>query len=479
VSSPSSAIDLPAPLLAWVEETCEGRVARAARHFAGASREAWSLDVDSKHAEDPPRPLFLLRDRGPGQGSARDAAVLRALAETPIPVPRVVAYEPRESLLLLERLAGRSDFPSVDREAERAPTARHLMELTGRLHELDIDDLEIAHLAIPESPEDCARPAIAQARSALTTLGDSADPFFEFALSWLESNLPTQVSRYSLVHSDMGPGNFLFEGGRVTGIVDWEVAHYGDPMEDLAAIAVRDMATPVGDLSTRLDEYAQSCAIPVVPARVHYYRALVLVRNSLMIGLGLLDPAPGLDVVEMTMYQTLLMRAAALVLCDNLGVARPTRDSALPALDGEGAGGDRPRQVFLAALRRELEDGVVPALEGGPLERRSASLRAGLATIEHEARVGAALDARECEDLAGLLDRAASSSAHDLRDLESALRQQLAGPARSDDLLEQRACYFARRLHRLAERRRPLMGALYERLPQPLEGRRGPGQEET
>jgi hypothetical protein len=31
------------------------------------------------------------------------------------------------------------------------------------------------------------------------------------------------------------------------------------------------------------------------------------------------------------------------------------------------------------------------------------------------------------------------------------------------------AAYFARRFHRLAERRRPLMGALHERLPQPLE----------
>lgn len=473
------AIDLPEPLLGWVEAESGGRVVRAARHFAGASREAWSLDVHSASTDDSPRPLFLLRDRGAGQGSARDAAVLRALAATPIPVPRVVAYEPGESVLLLERLAGRSDFPSVDREAERAPTARHLMELTGRLHELEIDDLEIAHLATPGSPEDCARPAIAGARSAQAMLGDSADPFFEFALSWLESNLPTQVSRYSLVHSDMGPGNFLYQAGRVTGIVDWEVAHFGDPMEDLAAIAVRDMATPVGDLPTRLNEYAQSCSIPVVLPRVHYYRALVLVRNSLMIGLGLRDPAPGLDVVEMTMYQTLLMRAAALVLCDNLGVARPTRASALPDLTQGGGEGNRTRQVFLGALRRELEEGLAPALEGEELERRFASLHAGLATVEHEERVGGLLDAREREELGRLLDRSVDLPAADLPGLDAALRAQLVASARADDLLEPRACYFARRLHRLAERRRPLMGALYERLPQPLETPREPVQENT
>ncbi len=483
MKSAAIAIDLPDPLRAFVERACGGKVVRAARHFAGASREAWSLDVDSARVEDPLRPLFLLRDRGAGQGSARDVAVLRALASTSIPVPRVVAYEPGESALLLERLAGRSDFPAVDREEERAPTARHLMELTGRLHELAIEDLEIPHLMIPDCPEDCARPAIVQSRSALATLGESADPFFEFALSWLESNLPTQVSRYSLVHSDMGPGNFLYQGGRVTGIVDWEVAHFGDPMEDLAAIAVRDMATPVGDLPTRLNEYAQSCAIPVVLPRVHYYRALVLVRNSLMIGLGLVDPAPGLDVVEMTMYQTLLMRAAALVLCDNLGVSRPTRASALPALDEgigrePGASGDRSRRVFLAALRREMEEGVAPALAGGPLERRGASLLAGLETVEHEEQVGGMLDDRERADLARLLGRSDDPSVADLPDLEAALREQLAARAASGDLLEQRAGYFARRLHRLAERRRPLMGALYERLPQPLEAPLEPGQED-
>ena len=476
-------MDLPDPLRAWVERSCDGRVVQAVRHFAGASREAWSVDVHPASGEQALWPLFLLRDRGAGQGSARDAAVLRALATTPIPVPRVIAFEPDESALLLERLAGRSDFPAVDRESERASTARHLMELTARLHGLAIDDLTIAHLSIPASPEDCARPAIEQSRAALATLGDATDPFFAFALSWLEANLPTRVHRYSLVHSDMGPGNFLYQDGRVTGIVDWEVAHFGDPMEDLAAIAVRDMATPVGDLPTRLGEYAQSCEIPVDLARVHYYRALVLVRNSLMIGLGLVDPAPGLDVVEMTMYQTLLMRAAALVLCDNLGVPRPAKSSALPRFDPReesprGPGGDPARRGLLAALRRELEEGIAPALAGGPLERRGVSLRAGLATLEHDDRVGGPLDEREREDLAGLLDRPDAGAASDLPGLEAVLRDQLVTTDCSDaGLVRARACYFARRLHRLAERRRPLMGALYERLPQPLEAPLAPEKE--
>ena len=157
----------------------------------------------------------------------------------------------------------------------------------------------------------------------------------------------------------MGPGNFLHQDGRITGIVDWEVAHYGDPMEDLAAIAVRDMATPVGSLSLRLHEYEQSCGIEVDLDRIHYYRALVLVRNSLMIGLGLAHPADGFDVDEMTMYQTLLVRAAALVLCDNLGVERPSVEGALSTPDEAPSALDDPstfarRMHRLAFERRRL-----------------------------------------------------------------------------------------------------------------------------
>ena len=114
-----------------------------------------------------------------------------------------------------------------------------------------------------------------------------------------------------------------------------------------------------------------------------------------MIGLGLAHPTPDFDVEEMTMYQTLLTRAAALVLCDNLGVARPEA-----AESGEDA---------------ELTQ-LLGRAQAGDEALREAATRAG-------------------QD----------------RDAEFAR-------------------YFARRMHRLAEGRRGLLGPLFERLPRPLEG---------
>lgn len=313
-------IELEADLRAWIEKAVGGQVVSATRHHAGASRMAWSVDLERGGEREA---LFLLKDKGAGGGSLRDAAVLQALAETDVPVPGVRGLSESPAMILLERLPGRSDFPAVDREEEREPTARHLMELTARLHRLDARALAIAHLPWPERPGESTQAALAHLKGALAALGEGADPFFSFAIRWLEEARPTETGVPRLIHSDMGPGNFLHEGGRVTGIVDWEVAHFGDPMEDLAAIAVRDMATPVGDVSKRFSEYEAAGGVDVDLARVDYFRALVLVRNSLLIGLGLAFPPDGFDVEEMTKYQTLLMRGAALVLCDNLGVARP------------------------------------------------------------------------------------------------------------------------------------------------------------
>ena len=125
----------------------------------------------------------------------------------------------------------------------------------------------------------------------------------------------------------MGPGNFLYRGGAVTAILDWEVAHWGDPMEDLAAIAVRDMATPIGPLGTRYAEYATAGGAPVDLAGIAWYRVFILTRNTALIGLGLRRELAHRDREPLTRFQLLLLRALALCLCDVVGVARPAPDS--------------------------------------------------------------------------------------------------------------------------------------------------------
>ena len=238
MTTPGTHDALPPSLARFVAEAGGGRVLRATPHFAGASRRAWSVDVETGSGV---RPLFLLRDKGDRGGSARDAAFLRALADTPVPVPAVIGTSEADGAILLSRAPGRSEFPPPGDEAERERVAAHLMAVTAALHALDPSRLALDFLSDPTGATanaDRSAP-LAQARAAARALGPGADPFYTFALDWLEANRPPPPPRLALVHSDMGPGNFLYEDGRVTAIVDWEVAHVGDPMEDLAYLCLR------------------------------------------------------------------------------------------------------------------------------------------------------------------------------------------------------------------------------------------------
>jgi len=395
-----SEIDLPPDLVAWVEGAVSSRVVGAHRHFAGASGSGWSVDVEDGGG------LFLVQDRNDRGGSGRDAAVLRGLAGGPVPVPTVFAHDADRRALLLERLPGTSEFPCEDDAARNEETARALMRVAAELHALDPKTLYVPHLEWPDTVAASVEPALEAIQSAERALPERLDPFLAFARRWLEANRPEGVSRVSLVHSDLGPGNFLHDGGRITGVVDWEVAHLGDPMEDLAALAVRDMATPVGALADRYREYAEAGGGPVDLDRVRYFQLLVLSRNSALIRMGIESEGSEVNAKEMTMFETLLLRGAALVLCDAVGVPRPAAEEA--AQRGAEA------STLRTADREELS-----ALLGRPISK-------------------AGIDAAMGEVARGAVG------------LPEATR------------------FFARHAHRRAEGRRDLLGPLLSRFPQTM-----------
>jgi aminoglycoside phosphotransferase (APT) family kinase protein len=64
-------------------------------------------------------------------------------------------------------------------------------------------------------------------------------PAFELTYAWLESNQPVPGERLSLVHRDCRNGNIIVGDDGLRAILDWEVAHLGEPMEDLAWVCVR------------------------------------------------------------------------------------------------------------------------------------------------------------------------------------------------------------------------------------------------
>src|SRR4051794_31912941 len=104
-------------LRSWVEATAGGHITAMHRPPAGGSRELYFVDVGR---DDGTTLSLVLRCESGGSFSgteispAKEAVVYRALAETPVPVPRVLGLAPEGAALLMERVPGIGDLTQVD-----------------------------------------------------------------------------------------------------------------------------------------------------------------------------------------------------------------------------------------------------------------------------------------------------------------------------------------------------------------------------
>ncbi|MCU0309483.1 MAG: phosphotransferase family protein [Acidimicrobiales bacterium] len=439
--------ELPDDLREWVETATGGTVERSEPHLSGASRQAWAVDVVRDESR---MDLFLLRDTGRGGGSARDAAVLAALGGTDVPTPALHGSETALRAVLLQRIEGHDEF---DDDPSHDAALDHLMEVVATLHGTDPSALDIDHLGPPDRSTDHAATQLGAAEAVADLVGDALHPLFSVALAWLRRAVPDGAGRTALVHSDLGPGNLVHRDGRIEALLDWEVAHWGDPMEDLAALAVRDMATPVGDLSVRFAAYERHGGPPVDRPTVAWYRILILTRNAMLIGLGLSSPDPATDRPQLTMYRTLLMRGLALALADAVGAPRPTEPPFTEAPPSDAL-------ALVSDARDQLDETIAPAITDQVARGRAHGLAGLLGTVDHHLRFGGDRDARELDDLAALLGHRPSTVADGLADVADLA----ARPEREAEVV----AYLARNLTREAMLAAPLLGELSDRLPQPL-----------
>lgn len=200
------------------------------RLSGGASRDTWLFEADG-------RPLVLQRQR---HGDLRDmsieVATLRAAASAAVPVPVVVAASTDATLLdepfiILTRIDGETTPRKILRD-ERFQRARRLLpsqlaEAMVKIHR--IDPAEIAGLLSVDQVD--------HYRQALDELGEP-HPAFELALRWLDVNRPPSTGNV-VVHGDFRLGNLMVGDDGLRAVLDWELAHVGDPMEDLGWLCVK------------------------------------------------------------------------------------------------------------------------------------------------------------------------------------------------------------------------------------------------
>ena len=257
----------------------------------GSSREIWSLDVlYTRDGVATRLPLVLRRDPGTtvlGAQRREEHAVQQAAYDAGVAVPRPYWLAADASALgapsyLMERVEGETLARRLLRDDAYAPAraalTAQLGEALARIHRIDIADGRLAFLPAPPPGESPAAAELERYEQIYRGIAPEPHPAFELALRWLRQHLPAGV-RPALVHGDYRIGNVIFGPEGLRAILDWELAHVGDPAEDLGWLCVRAWRfgsddQPVGGIGQRADllaAYAGAGGGDVDPARVHWW----------------------------------------------------------------------------------------------------------------------------------------------------------------------------------------------------------------
>ena len=241
---------LLAYLTARMPEACGLRVENIARIPGGASRETWSFDASWAQGGEAVERSFIAR-RDPTASLLESHNDLEfdlytALEGSGIPVPKVHWIERDGAALdrpffIMSRLPGATDartlVTSPAYAGVRSEIARQKAEILANIHAVDI-----ARLPSLERPSSPAASALHEVEKWERTMRQDAlepQPVLELAFHWLKRPLPPPPARLVLVHGDYRTGNFLYDQTGITGILDWEMAHAGDPIEDLGWVVIK------------------------------------------------------------------------------------------------------------------------------------------------------------------------------------------------------------------------------------------------
>ncbi len=181
----------------------------------------------------------------PAAPASHQASLLGLAAEAGVPVPHVLAVT--DALPGIDRpalMTTHVDGLTIPRQVLRSHTdhntgdrlAAACGEALGRLHGIDPGTLppDLDRLAACDPYLDyCDRLTL-----SLDEL-PTAHPAIRLGINWLQRNPPRPAAAQTLVHGDFRTGNIIVEHGRLAAVIDWELAHVGDPMEDPAYLCMR------------------------------------------------------------------------------------------------------------------------------------------------------------------------------------------------------------------------------------------------
>ncbi len=281
---------------------CESvRVEGFAVIAGGYSRETYRFDACVRRGgKDRTYPMILRKNPPPASAlletsrQAEHDLLLRVAKHTSIPVAEgyLVASEPNAfggEAMLMQRVAGSGEPSLLFNEGPNASQAEaiatQLCEHIAELHMTDPRKLN------PDGSLDNPRGVGIDVSSWESYMDSTLDyyvrsyqefaydamPIFYDAFLQIRRERPKPL-KVRVVHGDFNPANFLYEGGRVTALIDWENSHMGDPREDLGWMAHMDTLSATNIFGSVkedggfLGHYNRITGFEVTPEEIEYFR---------------------------------------------------------------------------------------------------------------------------------------------------------------------------------------------------------------
>jgi aminoglycoside phosphotransferase (APT) family kinase protein len=232
-------------LAAYLTRTCgvETIVEGLSRIPGGASRETYRYDAVANGV----RQGFILRRDPPGSLIETDRRLeflaIRSFAGKGVAAPQALFLEEtgqelERPFFIMARVDGGTTggvFGGDPYSAHASAIGEQFFSILGRIAAEEVAGLPICDVAPVPAAEDCWRRELDYWAGVIEADEMHPQPIVRAAIRRLRREPPTPAAKIAVVHGDYRSGNFLHDGaGAIVAVLDWEMAHLGDPLEDLA-----------------------------------------------------------------------------------------------------------------------------------------------------------------------------------------------------------------------------------------------------
>jgi aminoglycoside phosphotransferase (APT) family kinase protein len=229
--------------LAAVFAATDVRIAGCRRFHGGASRETYAIDVVADGIE---QGLILRCDPADSlidTARALEFAAYRSFESSIVPVPRAISLVEDATLIgtpffIMERIEGGEAAGPMDEMAygdHRESIGKQFFGHLGHIHAVDAIASPLAAVVDIPSRSACWSRELDYWDGVIAKDAFEPEPIAAAAIRWLRRNPPSPAQTLAIVHGDYRNGNVLHDKeGKIVAVLDWEMAHIGDPLEDLA-----------------------------------------------------------------------------------------------------------------------------------------------------------------------------------------------------------------------------------------------------